>query len=328
MKNICLAILIGFLLSSFAHAETVVLKSGTTVKGKILERTDKYVKIDFNGVPTTFFMGEINNIIFDMPKPSFKTLKVTYKTIQRLLGSKGNSESETVGEKIEYFDTVNNKSRTEENVTTTMGEFQTKEEKLSIFDGKKSYSIDLKRKEGVYIDMEMPEETGISIPGIVMPPPSDDKYILGSEEVLGKKCSIYSYSKDSKEWLWNGVTLKEENKGDRTYSLIEATKIEENIQINPDMFKVPQDINIKSIDASMGDNIEKFNNITNTEKEIEKLEKMGLVNLGKAMHDPKAEKQLIDAIRNDKTVPEEKKQEMIKNFQEMRDRAKNIILSK
>ncbi|MDD5108036.1 MAG: tetratricopeptide repeat protein [Candidatus Omnitrophica bacterium] len=43
-------------------AETVTLKSGKTIEGKITEKTDKYIKIDFDGMPLTFFLDEIKSI--------------------------------------------------------------------------------------------------------------------------------------------------------------------------------------------------------------------------------------------------------------------------
>lgn len=44
------------------YAETIVLKSGQTVEGKLIEKTDKYIKIDFQGVPLTYYFDEINTI--------------------------------------------------------------------------------------------------------------------------------------------------------------------------------------------------------------------------------------------------------------------------
>jgi hypothetical protein len=57
-------VLIGvlFLGVSSVYAETIVLKSGKTVEGKIIEKTDKYIKIDFQGVPLTYFIDEIESI--------------------------------------------------------------------------------------------------------------------------------------------------------------------------------------------------------------------------------------------------------------------------
>ncbi|MDD5561012.1 MAG: hypothetical protein PHT50_02645 [Candidatus Omnitrophica bacterium] len=47
---------------SVAFAETVILKSGQKVDGKIIEKTDKYITIDFEGVVLTYFLDEIASI--------------------------------------------------------------------------------------------------------------------------------------------------------------------------------------------------------------------------------------------------------------------------
>jgi len=46
----------------FAFAETIALKSGKSVEGKLIEKTDKYIKIDFMGVPLTYFLDEVESI--------------------------------------------------------------------------------------------------------------------------------------------------------------------------------------------------------------------------------------------------------------------------
>jgi hypothetical protein len=46
----------------FIFAETIILKSGKTVEGKIIEKTDKYVKVDFYGVELTYWMNDIERI--------------------------------------------------------------------------------------------------------------------------------------------------------------------------------------------------------------------------------------------------------------------------
>jgi tetratricopeptide (TPR) repeat protein len=43
-------------------AETIILKSGKSVEGKLIEKTDKYIKIDFLGVPLTYFFDEVESI--------------------------------------------------------------------------------------------------------------------------------------------------------------------------------------------------------------------------------------------------------------------------
>jgi hypothetical protein len=57
-------VLIGVLFLSFSYvfAETIITKSGKTIEGKLIEKTDKYIKIDFQGVPITYFLDEIESI--------------------------------------------------------------------------------------------------------------------------------------------------------------------------------------------------------------------------------------------------------------------------
>ena len=43
-------------------AESIVLKSGKTVEGRLIEKTNKYIKIDFQGVLLTYFLDEIESI--------------------------------------------------------------------------------------------------------------------------------------------------------------------------------------------------------------------------------------------------------------------------
>ncbi len=48
--------------ATLTFAETIVLKSGKKVEGKIIAKTDEYIKIDFQGVPLTYFFDEIESI--------------------------------------------------------------------------------------------------------------------------------------------------------------------------------------------------------------------------------------------------------------------------
>jgi hypothetical protein len=58
---------------TYSYAETVILKSGKQVNGDIIERTDKHIKIDFEGVPLVYFVDEIDRIV---PEPSPELLKI------------------------------------------------------------------------------------------------------------------------------------------------------------------------------------------------------------------------------------------------------------
>lgn len=59
MKIFIILLLICLCFQIVTSAETIVLKSGKTIEGKIVEKTDKYIKIDFYGVPLTYFLDEI-----------------------------------------------------------------------------------------------------------------------------------------------------------------------------------------------------------------------------------------------------------------------------
>ena len=56
---ICVIFLCFFYMS---FAETIYLKSGKKVEGKITEKTDKYIKIDFDGISSTYWLDEIERI--------------------------------------------------------------------------------------------------------------------------------------------------------------------------------------------------------------------------------------------------------------------------
>lgn len=57
-----LFLIILFLFPILVSAETITLKSGKTVEGKLIEKTDKYIKIDFQGIPLTYYLDEIESI--------------------------------------------------------------------------------------------------------------------------------------------------------------------------------------------------------------------------------------------------------------------------
>lgn len=62
MKKIVFFCICLILFVSSAFADTITLKSGKQVEGKILEKTAESVKIDFQGVELTYFLDEIDSI--------------------------------------------------------------------------------------------------------------------------------------------------------------------------------------------------------------------------------------------------------------------------
>ena len=74
--------------------------------------------------------------------------------------------------------------------------------------------------------------------------------ILGTEEVLGRTCTIYTYKYKSllrtitrKDWVWKGIVLKMETKGILgANNLMVVTEIQENIKIPASTFALPAKI--------------------------------------------------------------------------------------
>lgn len=46
----------------FSFAETVVFKSGKTIEAKIIEKTNKSIKVDIEGIPLTYYLEDIESI--------------------------------------------------------------------------------------------------------------------------------------------------------------------------------------------------------------------------------------------------------------------------
>ena len=61
MKKIILIILL-LATPLVCFGETIILKSGKTIEGKIIERTDKYIKIEAYGVELTYWNDDIEKI--------------------------------------------------------------------------------------------------------------------------------------------------------------------------------------------------------------------------------------------------------------------------
>lgn len=62
-------VLTGLCYPFMIFAETIVLKSGKTIEAKIIERRDEYIKIEYYGVPLTYFFDEIESIDGEKPVP-------------------------------------------------------------------------------------------------------------------------------------------------------------------------------------------------------------------------------------------------------------------
>ncbi|MBU2541206.1 MAG: hypothetical protein KJ593_04830 [Candidatus Omnitrophica bacterium] len=62
-KKVCLLLFLLLLIDSSVSAETIKLKSGKTVEGKIVTMTDKYIKVDIGiNVNIMYFLDEIEKV--------------------------------------------------------------------------------------------------------------------------------------------------------------------------------------------------------------------------------------------------------------------------
>ncbi|MFC1709073.1 hypothetical protein ACFL2J_03315 [Candidatus Omnitrophota bacterium] len=78
-------------------AETIIFKSGKRIKGKIIEETDEYVRIEYNGLPLTYYREEIKRIEELLVVPDNDLQEVASKFLSR--GASG-QESEALESEI------------------------------------------------------------------------------------------------------------------------------------------------------------------------------------------------------------------------------------
>ncbi len=77
----------------------------------------------------------------------------------------------------------------------------------------------------------------------------DGGFEAGSEEVFGRKCNVYRFSKLNQTlWVWNWILLKSEINQGRVNIKTEAVNIATDINIDEKIFSVPPDILITEID--------------------------------------------------------------------------------
>ena len=80
----------------------------------------------------------------------------------------------------------------------------------------------------------------------------------GQEEVAGKMCTKYSYRMlmmgqgvTVHAWVYKGITLKTAIKTDFGEMVTKATKVEEDILVDPALFVLPEGVEVQEMDMSM-----------------------------------------------------------------------------
>lgn len=88
-------------------ADTVILKSGKSVQGKLIETTDEYIEIDISGTPVKYWKYEIERVETDsaveLPKANLDSQKTTHEEFSKkafgLLVEKNYEEAIAIAEK-------------------------------------------------------------------------------------------------------------------------------------------------------------------------------------------------------------------------------------
>jgi len=110
---------------------------------------------------------------------------------------------------------------------------------LGIKNDSTSYQIDLDKKVGYKQNsfyFEKPPELHDSL-----------QRVIGMDTILGKPCKIVEFGNQLKLWFWNNIILKKELIDERGgFKILEyVTEIDENYEIKPNEFDVPNDIVIQ-----------------------------------------------------------------------------------
>lgn len=180
---------------------------------------------------------------------NFSTLRIDYETQANYAGVV------TTSKETQWVDLKNNRTSTHiVSETKGMGITQ-KEEQLNIEEGDWVYSIDLINKTGTRMNMAQYKEMAKAMGQFIRPDfdnleefvKQNGGKMLPNENFLGKDCSVFEVF-GTRQWLYKGQILKVEMNGQ---VMRQAVKIEENIPIPEDVFKIP--VGVKIEDASSGE---------------------------------------------------------------------------
>ena len=150
-------------------------------------------------------------------------------------------------------------------------DYGAKQASLSEMRGRKMRSLEVDGKS-LMIDDE--EKTAMEMPAMGMGMPAntinflnlDEKTmkknkikVLGEEEVAGKMCTKYSMKEfvmgqlvTIKMWVYEGIVLKSAVQTDFGEMIQQAVSVEENVEIDPAMFTLPEGVEVKKMQMPMG----------------------------------------------------------------------------
>lgn len=182
----------------------------------------------------------------------YSSIVVTYANTVDMMGVK-TTTNETI-----WNDLENNRKATYTTTETIFMGQNTKEETLQIEDGDWGYNINLKDKTGTKGNIKEMKEMAMAMAGaLAMSGDLKDLKslkdfveksggkMLPNETILGKECTVYEVM-GSKQWLYKGMVLKA-TMGDKV--IMNAVKVEEDVNIPDDKFKIPEGITITEAPA-------------------------------------------------------------------------------
>ncbi len=113
MRKVMLAYFLFFVFSTLSFADTVTLKSGRVVEGRILENTGDYVKVDMQGIELTYWAKDIESVQESPKEPPAPTEAVSITPDRRAYMAYMSALQQKDWEKMKKYMTKANIERTQ-----------------------------------------------------------------------------------------------------------------------------------------------------------------------------------------------------------------------
>lgn len=154
-----------------------------------------------------------------------------------------------------YFDNWGERQAEYSNTTITVGQFSKTANLINISDGDWQYMINLDSRSGTKSRSQL-KELKDELEGQQYFNELGEQAIikmggqkLGTEEYMNRECEVYEFRNiGMKAWYWNWVLLKSETRSGPINIMVTARKIEEEVRVPEDKFRVPEDITLNTVD--------------------------------------------------------------------------------
>ncbi|MDD4898969.1 MAG: hypothetical protein PHT31_01065 [Candidatus Omnitrophica bacterium] len=230
-----------------ASAEVIALKSGKKIEGKIIERKDNYLTIDFEGVALPYFYEDIETIDGEplspaQPSPAIDTPLAQEPQTQRkapfttAIVHYKMSANNVSGRQIAYIDLAKNKIILDSEAERNDSGVITKNINREIAEGQKITRVDLNKKIGSVFEGNTRDALANVFNEEAFRP-----YYKGKKFILGKECKLYK-AEQEELCFWEGVLLKEElfDPSSKRSFVREAVKLSLDIPIDETKLGVPE----------------------------------------------------------------------------------------